>query len=198
MKKWLKRISIGFWIIATVYLFAAWIVLGVQNTRLIHNQLLPPATVIGEHISQDPTLVADAQQLGLDYSGVNLSFAPTLSAPDVVGTSTVGEFTPPNSIQIKAGLTKPQELQTVAYEFMHYYWQNLPLNIQQQMTTVYQQYYDSNTDFQQLTKYYTGNSSVIADERNSTACTQVQPYLLSTSFNIYCNQFIPNRSILFT
>ena len=153
---------------------------------------------IGATITQDPTLVADAVQLGLDYSNVNLSFAPTLHASDIADDSkTIGVFHSPNTITIKSGLTKDQEINIVAYEFMHYYWQNLPKETKTNLTNTYQTYYDSNLTFRQLTALYVGSPETLADERNSNACTRTPPYVLTDEFNTYCNTFIPNRSILF-
>lgn len=153
---------------------------------------------VAKPLTQDPILLADAQQLGIDTSNVNLSFADQLSASDVSPSDVVvGSFTAPNNIKVKSGQEKSQELNTVAYEFMHYFWSQLPVTSQSQLTTTLNDFYNQDSEFQRITAGYVGSDAVLADERNSTACTLVPPYVLTDDFNAYCNQFIPNRAILF-
>lgn len=160
---------------------------------------LVPANV-GGTFTQDPALVTTAQQLGIDASNVNLSYADVVTADDVspeYADRIEGSFLAPNTITIKSGLTESEQQYIVAYEFMHYFWQNLPQENRDQLTTLYQTYYDTNESFQTLTAPYTGEPSTIADERNSNACTRVEPSALTDDFNAYCDQYIKNRSLLF-
>lgn len=152
-------------------------------------------------IAQDPTLVDDAKQLGLsDYQWVNLSFTDNKTAKDgdlPDGTPINGVFYGPNTISISTGLNKQDELVSVAYEIMHYYWSNLPDDNKQSAEQVMQNFYDSDPKFQDITRDFIGDASLLGDERSATACTKVPTYILTDDFNTYCNQFIPNRSILF-
>lgn len=150
---------------------------------------------------QDSTLVADAQQLGLsDYQKVNLQFLSdvTMKTGDLSSNiSVIGAFVAPDTISIKTGLTKSIELQAVAYEFMHYYWEQLPQSTKDTETPVLQNLYNSDPSFRAITKDFTGSSNTINDERNAAACTKVPPYALSEELNSWCNSFIPNRPLLF-
>lgn len=186
----------GLGILAILFIigFITGLVQGLQHPI---STIATPATV-APSLTQDPVLVSDAQELGIDYSNINMSFAPSLTATDINGGyQTIGTFQAPNIIQILSGQTKQNELTTLAYEYLHYVWINTSMADRQQMTTLYQQYYDSNYDFQQLTAPYTGTPDIIANERNSTACTLVIPGKLTDAFNTYCNSIVPNRDILF-
>lgn len=151
-------------------------------------------------VTQDPTLVTDATQLGINPAGVNLALVPAVNnTTDVTdGANIVGGFVAPNTISIKSGLDKSTEVQTVAYEFLHYYWAKTSAQERQQLTATYQSLYDSSAELRYLTQNYVGDADTLADERNSTACTLIDPANLTQSFNTYCNGLLPNReSVLF-
>src|ERR1017187_1335182 len=113
MKKWLKRISFSIWVVLTVYLVICVAILGGQNDKYSQEGYHIPASVQGT-ISQNPTLVTDAQTLGINYSEINLVFVATPLASDVASQAEViSVFIPPNTIQIKTDLSKPIELQSV-------------------------------------------------------------------------------------
>lgn len=157
-----------------------------------------PATV-GVTLSQDPVLVADAQQLGINYAPLNMKFSSgaLTSLTETVDNGAIGLFTTPNSITIATGLSKKDELNILAYEYMHYAWIGLTAEQKQSLTSSYQHYRTINPDFNAEVSHYHGDEATIANEMNSTACTRVQPHLLTVDFNNYCNQFIKNRNILF-
>lgn len=160
----------------------------------------PPKTIAAT-LSQDPALLEDAQELGIqDYTKVNINYAQTVTADDATtdaNRTVIGSFTAPNTILIQSGLTKRVELQTVAYEYMHYLWIQIPQASRDAMIPIFQQFYDTNSDFHSETSGYYGSAATIADERDATACTKIPPYELVTAFNDYCNTLITNRSILF-
>lgn len=176
-------------------LLVLWIGIAIGLNAYPH--LITPNNIT-KPLTQDPILIADAQQLGIDYSRVNISLSPSVTGDDVKdNTNTVGTFQAPNNILVKSGLSKQQELQTVAYEFMHYFWSREPQANRTQLTQTLQDFYNHDSEFQRITQPYVGDTDTIADERDSTACTAIPPYVLTDEFNAYCNQFIPNRAILF-
>lgn len=186
----------GLGILAILFIigFITGLVQGLQHPI---SAVATPTAVVAP-ITQDPVLVSDAQELGIDYSNLNMSFATSLTATDIDnGYKILGTFQAPVTIKILSGQPKQDELSSLAYEYLHYTWINMPSAEQQQMTTLYQQYYTSNPDFQRLTVAYIGTPDIIANERNSTACTKVDPSVLTDDFNAYCNSAIPNRAILF-
>lgn len=193
MKKWLKRIAE--W--GGLSLLVIYAIDGVILESQRSSSIIPKS--VGVQLAQDPALVADAQQLGIDYSPLNMSLAPSLSADDVIADqdNTTGTFQAPNTIKVKSGQTRQDELRSLAYEYLHYVWENMRIDKKQQLTALLQQYYDSSSSFRQLNANYMGTPDILADERNSVACTYIQPYLLTDDFNSYCDHYIPNRSILF-
>lgn len=202
MKKLLKRSLKIFLVLAVMYgLYVIGYVFGAADTKGYDRAkiLTTPATL--SPATQDPVLKADADTLGIDVSGINISFIAIVPRGDVVGTESddnvVGGFHEPNTIVIKSGLDKQLELSTVAYEYMHFVWAGLGTDIKTQMSANYQDLYDRSPLFQSDTESYVGDPATIADERNSTACVDMPPYLLTAEFNDWCNQFIPNRSLLF-
>lgn len=186
------------WLLAVVLVYVIYAVgFNVGANGKITNLAVP--LNIKPHLTQDPKLVGDAQELGIDYSQVNLEFTPTnpTSTIEKSDEPAVGVFIYPNTIQIKTGLSKKDELTIVAYEYMHYVWKDTSTKQQQQLAKQLRVYRSWNPDFNADVSRYHGTPETIDNELHSTVCTHVQPYLLSNSFNNYCNQFIKNRSILF-
>lgn len=194
----MKKYQIGAIIFAILCVgYAIGYASGASDTR---RNLSPTPAKIGANLIQDPVLLADASQLGLNPSDLNMSFVSTVGSGDVkeIDSSNVyGSFSAPNNIVVRSGLDKKTELASLAHEFMHYSWNNLPLQERQSLTKTYQNYYDNNTSFRAITAGYVGSPDAIATERNSVACTGVNPSTLDNDFNAYCNKFIPNRAILF-
>lgn len=167
---------------------------------------VPDETVsraVAAPLRQDATLIADAQRLGIDYkplswhhSSVELATAVDVTA-ETADDIIIGLFLPPNTIIIATNLSDDTELNIVAYEYMHYIWAGLSPSQRQIMGTTLDQYRTQNPDFDADVARYHGDAATIQDEENSTACTRVQPYLLSDEFNNYCNRYIPNRTLLF-
>jgi hypothetical protein len=196
--KWLKRIGITVWILFTITMVLAYVGAN-EISQQYAKEGYPAPTIAGANLTQDPTLVADAKQLGIDYSPLNLTFtSKNISISDeTVSGGAIGVFYPPNIIYIESGLSKYQELNIVAYEYMHYVWENLPTSTKQRISSELTLYRTQNSDYNADVSHYSGDTATIEDEQDSTACTRVEPYLLSDSFNAYCNAAIPNRSILF-
>ena len=199
MKTWLKRILkwtgeglIGLFILGFIIDFST----GVFESK--STNVNTPAS-INAPLTQDPTLVADAQQLGIDYSPLNLSFTsqPITSNTETTDGSPIGVFFAPNTIHIQSGLAKSDELNILAYEYMHYAWANLTSTQRSTIGAELDAFRTQDADFNSDVSRYHGDTAVIQNEEDSTACTRVDPSLLSDSFNAYCNQFIANRSILF-
>lgn len=94
-------------------------------------------------------------------------------------------------------MDKHRELQTVAYELLHYHWSKMSEQERSQTAQTMQQFHDNSPEMRYLTKDYIGDPDTIADERHSTACVLIHPDNLTPMFNDYCNQLIPNRGILF-
>lgn len=202
MKTWLTRIlkGIGYAILGlATFGFMVGFYQAATNTTASGSP-----TTVAKPLTQDPVLMADAQQLAIDYSPLNLILtSESLNAiasgktTETTDGSPIGLFLTPNTIYIQSGLDKNEELNIFAYEYMHYYWSNLSGNDQQSIATELDAYRNQNVNYNADVSRYHGDTKTIQDEEDSTACTRVDPSLLSDSFNAYCNQAIPNRSILF-
>ncbi len=192
--------KVGIILVVALVLFFASLLLYIKFYSKPHTEIYIP-NVVGEELTQDPKLVSDAKQLGIDYSPINWEFVesiPNTNYDDITpGTAIIGGFTAPNSIQVKSGMGKQQELQTVAYEYLHYKWTQYTPNQKAKLENLLQRFYDNKLYFREATKAITGSADVLGDERNSMACTVIQPYLLTQAFNDYCDSLIPNRTILF-
>lgn len=161
-----------------------------------------PQTVAAQP-TQDPVLVADAQRLGIDYKAISWHYssdeitASLNSIAETTNDTVIGLFEPPDTIIIATNLSTSDELNIVAYEYMHYVWAGLTDTQRQDMGALLDQYRTRNPSFDTDVSRYHGDAATIQNEENSTACTRVDPSLLSDSFNNYCNQYIPNRALLF-
>lgn len=194
-----KLITFGKWFVC---IFVALAIIGELGTLGSSTPPLPNAptpTSVAQPLTQDPALVADAQELGINYTPLNWRYSSSVltSNTETSDGTVVGLFTTPNSIQIATGLSKSDELNMVAYEYMHYYWSNLTEYQRQSIGANLDEYRTQNADFNADVSRYHGDVETIQDEEDSTACTRVASYLLSDDFNAYCNTAIPNRSILF-
>lgn len=158
----------------------------------------PPNVVVGGSLHRDPRLVSDAKKLGIDSTPLNLKLVSHIKrADEKVDGTIIGVFYRPNSIQIRKGLSRTAELNILAYEYMHYVWQNLPASQKKVLTMGLKDYRKMNPNFNRDVSRYHGPSKIINDEMDSTACTRVAPYLLSRGFNSYCDHYIKHRAILF-
>lgn len=160
--------------------------------------------VMAATLNQDPTLVADAQQLGINTGALNLEFVSGFSSTegDLTDTSaTIGAFIAPNTIQVKSGISKKDEMISVAYEYMHYVWSNFKPETKSSLAAGYDRLYSDDSDFATEIAPFMALKSNTADtiqnEENSIACTHLDPNSLTNEFNAYCNTYIPNRSLLF-
>src|SRR5665213_1723335 len=110
-KKWFKRIGITVWILFTITMVLANFGLGEMNAQYA-KEGYPAPTIAGATLTQDPTLVADMKQLGIDYTPLKLSFtSQNISVSnETVSSTAIGVFYPPNTIHIETGLSKSDEL----------------------------------------------------------------------------------------
>ena len=146
---------------------------------------------------QDPALLADAQQLGINAGGIVLGFNDAPKAKDVTDGSTIATFYAPNIIEIKPGMPKKKELTSLSYEYMHYVWSLQPAKWRADQGVLYDNYFAANPQFNYLLAAYKGDANTIHDEMDSTLCTLINPADLSQDFNAYCDHYIPNRALLF-
>jgi hypothetical protein len=148
-------------------------------------------------VLQDPALLADAHVLGINTDGIMLRYSAHPVAVDVPKGKVIASFTAPNLIEIKSSQPKKTEIQSVAYEYLHYVWLNSTPQFKKTQGRLYDRYFSQNSDLAYLVKPYVGPADTIHDEMHSTLCALVSPNRLSIAFNDYCNKVIPNRSILF-
>lgn len=191
----MRKLSKGFGLVILAYLL---IVIGYSIPHNVPDKNIKRADKIKISLKQDPILIADAKLLGINYSDLNMSFAKHLLADDVKdGVAVAGTFQMPNNIKVKSGQNKHEELETLAYEYLHYKWAQYTPAKKAKLTKTYQIFYDADESFRRLSASIYGDKDVLADERNSIACTEVKPYFLTEGLNDYCNALIPNRRILF-
>lgn len=153
-----------------------------------------PVTVT-QVVSQDTQLKADADDLGIDVSGINLAFNDNQQSYNLKpGEISYGLYIGPNSIQIKPNQSHQEELKLLSYEYMHYvWWERLSDAQRAGQANLYQTLYDTNDSFKQLMRFYSGN---IDDERDATACTRLPRDQLSDQINIFCDTWIPERNLV--
>lgn len=145
-------------------------------------------------ILQDPKLLAESKQLGIDVSGVNLRYSDNLSASNArLGEPLKGAFSKPNTIFIKPDTNI--ELKILAHEYMHYIRYNMSLSESKAISEKVRPYFE--VKYKYLLDPYKQDQNILDDEGHSFICTSINPNQLSVEINTYCNKFIPNRQLLF-
>lgn len=143
---------------------------------------------------QDPQILSEAKQLGIDVSKVNLEYTNDFKNVNLVDKSTVrGMFAQPNTIYIKPGIT--DELRTLGHEYLHYIWYNNSIQETNRVSLQIRPVF-LNPQFKNLLSNYPQDQSVLDNEEHSIVCTSISPYQLSDEINSYCNKLIPGRNLL--
>lgn len=148
-------------------------------------------------VTQDPTLLADAQLLGIDASELNLEYTTDFNANVTVsGNSVINAiFYYPNKIGIRPGMDKTNELKSIAHEYLHYQWSRR----NRAPTDALMQVYNSNYYLRQRMEPYNQlgiGSDDFIDELNSIECTEYADGSLYYVVLNYCTKYLPNRNVL--
>src|ERR1039458_4769792 len=173
-------------IVIVVVIFVGLAVMGAHEKSVALHPPTPPSTPAPVPVlSQDPTLLSDAQTLGINVSSLNLVYGPLPSGNNdaVAGQVYQGEYDPnTQTIYVVTGMTQFTELQTLAYEYMHYVWGNLVGASFQQSEAPWLEQYEANSPaLQQYMTDYSGSQTTLDNELDSTMCTEIDPSLLSTA-----------------
>lgn len=145
-------------------------------------------------VIQDAKLLKQAKALGIDVSAINLK---NVSKPKTEGLSNVvGAFIPPNTIEIKKGLSSKEVRVTLAHEYMHYVWTQLTTANRNALIKIYSEM-KSTWLKQRLSAYHDCDKTCLANESNAYVCTELHPDTLTREFNSYCDELIPRRNLLF-
>ena len=192
------------------YIFVALFVLagiGLISYNYANKTVTTPNASVTQAYTQDPTLLAYASNLGIDVSHINLVLSPTIphatdlsgQAVGVYNTATTTIYVSDNEVPLEGGTESSDDISTLAYEYMHYIWAyDLSASAKTQQTTTLEQYSNTNSAFNKLVNMYQGSQDTLGDEYTATACTELDPSVLSTGFNTWCDTYIPNReTVLF-
>lgn len=184
-------------------LFGFSLVIGVIAVLSPAPEVPPVAQVPVITYKQNPTILAEAGELGINVSKMNLTYG--VYNPNAQGDATnpsqvVGYFEAPNSIFIRSGSTHEEEVKTLAYEYMHYVYLNSPN--QASSKQLYANYLSKDRWMIQRLSVYncSGNpdpTGCITDEALASACTEFPPSYWTVAFNNFCDKAVPNRSLLF-
>lgn len=144
-------------------------------------------------VRQDHTLLTKSQQLGIDVSRVNLTYANSTEQ------GATGDFKEPNNIDVNPGQDDTTTLRVLSHEYYHYYWKNFTTPDQKtHLNNVLIDFYNSDTWLQNRMKPYIDKGckdECFADELHSISCTEIPNYVLAQEFRDYCNSIVPNRSL---
>lgn len=173
-------------------LFGGGIALG---TLARQNGLVSPLSAPSVKLKQDPRLLRQASNVGLDTTNLNLVFG------DIVGANVddaMGGFIAPNTIILKEGLTKKEIRTILAHEYIHYQWTLMDDGVRDSVVEVYERLQkDDPWIKQRLNDYHHCDTECMANEATAYSCTELAPYRLTEEYNDFCNQFITNRKVLF-
>ena len=148
-------------------------------------------------VAQDPTLLSDAQLLGIDASELNLEyttdFRPNFTPP---ANSTIHAiFYPPNTLAVRPGMDKTEEYAALAHEYLHFQWSKG----NRAPTDALMQVYNGNYYLRQRMSFYNSlgvGSPDFVEELNSIECTEYADGSLYYVVLNYCTKYLPNRNVL--
>lgn len=174
-------------------------VLQAPNSTVQPNYIKTPA----KPATGDPTLLSYAKELGIQLpNGMTLVYEKTLpAADDLAANITAGVYyQATNTIYIQTGYTKYQTENLLAYEYMHYVWEDVDSAYQQNIvdaasTNLLETSPTFRTDVE---PFVTANVSQGErdDEQDSNACTRLPASQLPALVDAYCAHYIPNRSLI--
>jgi hypothetical protein len=180
---------------------------GVHAHPLVVNQAVPSATIAAavaaityQGSTQDATLLGYANELRYTDSATPPNDSDISTSDKITGlfdpnTDTI--YVVRNQSALEGGPEVQDEIGTVAYEYMHYVWSNdLDGSAQASERQALESYDQENSYFNSLVSQYTGDQNTLDNEYAATACTEIQPIQLSSSFNEWCDQYIPNREVV--
>lgn len=145
---------------------------------------------------QDSQIVAAMQRLGLDYTGLNLTYGH-YGAPN--GDN--GQFIPPRSIYLSKSLQGKALDVVLSHEYIHY--------VQQTHPTEAASFYPYMTDLESRDAWVhkrmaywqdgtaCGGTCNLGNETEAVACTEVPDYALRPDFVGWCDKYLPKRSLLY-
>lgn len=145
-------------------------------------------------VRQNPTLKKHFKTLGIDNNKVSVIYGDSslLTGEDASYRN--------NTILINPRLTKQVELQMVAHEYMHYFWQTkLSSQQKQSLSADIESAFNSDPFIaNQLDKeaYRNCFQSCRQEEKYTYACTALYDYSLTPKLARHCSQVIPGRHAL--
>jgi len=148
-------------------------------------------------VTQDPTVGAYMQELGLDYSQLNLIYGVNPAIP-------AGEasYTYPNTIYLTDRITGNEIYTALSHEYIHYV-QNVTDKVAAESFYPYMDelmnsnkwLYDRMSDYR-TNKLCTENCLRLQAEVQAVACTELPDTRLRADFAAFCRKHLPNRSNL--
>lgn len=193
----MKKLGIILIAIVAVVGYAQW------NLHAQYDKPVSPVTVAQvwptpkPEITQDPTLMADARQLGIDVSELNLGltteFRPNFNVPN--GSTVNAIFYAPNTINVRPGMEKTKELSSLAHEYLHYQWQKGNRASSDALMQVYNSNYYLRERMTPYNKLEVGSEDFL-NELNSVECTEYNDSTLYYVVLNYCAKYVPNRNVL--
>lgn len=210
MKTKLRVTTILKYLVTIIGLLALSTVIGIGLA--VHNApkpvILPPRDADIKMIDPKPPKLAPATgtPILLEYAaelGIKLPDGLTLVLEDKIPDASNLDPTlaqaiyvrDTKTIHIKSGATVHATKEYVAYEYLHYVWNNVTTPEQQAMVNAEgdRLMLTSPTLKANMANFATNSQSVYNDERHSNICTRVPVTELSAAVDAYCNSFIPNR-----
>lgn len=157
--------------------------LGVINNT--HNQL--------SGLVQDPMLLKEANELGLDVTNVSLVYDSTITLTD---SETYGFFSGPNTIEISPA--SPHQRRTLAHEYLHYIVSNMSQTEFSDVSRLVMNIYESDSSLRNRMQPYiqrgdTPGTTALSNELFAILCTESSDKYLSNELLAYCNKYL-NRS----
>jgi hypothetical protein len=172
--------------------FALAVGLPVSETNPVPPAPTTPAPV---PLHQDPEVVAHMQELGLDYSKLNLYYGPDPDMP----SSHEASFTGPNNIYLDPSLN-PSEIDiALSHEYIHY------VQLVDPSAATFNGYLDNllardSWFYNRMEKYrQPGFCEIDCDihtEAEAIACTEIPDRVLRNDFIAWCNAQLPHRYTL--